>query len=70
MQNRGNFYCIGKNDVVFEPVVSGPSYVRIKGNKIVNLHVSRKCDLAEFLNTPLLHMYNMVYMYFIQDLLT
>lgn len=32
MKDRGNFYCIGKNNVVFEPVISGPSYVRIKGN--------------------------------------
>ncbi|VVC34321.1 Hypothetical protein CINCED_3A013515 [Cinara cedri] len=30
MKNRGNFYCIGKNDFVWEPVMSGPSYVRIK----------------------------------------
>lgn len=46
MQDRGNFYCIGKNNIVFDPVVSSPSYVRIKGNKIyvVNLHVhGRAC---------------------------
>lgn len=30
MKNRGNFYCSGKNAVVFDPVLSGASYVRIK----------------------------------------
>jgi len=30
MKDRGNFYCIGKNTVVYAPVISGPSYVRIK----------------------------------------
>lgn len=31
MKNRGNFFCSGKNAVVFDPVISGASYVRIKG---------------------------------------
>ncbi|KAL5244468.1 hypothetical protein ACI65C_011878 [Semiaphis heraclei] len=30
MKDRGNFICSGKNSVVFEPVHSAPSYVRIK----------------------------------------
>lgn len=34
MKDRGNFICSGKNSVVFEPVHSAPSYVRIKGNKL------------------------------------
>lgn len=32
MKNRGNFYCSGKNAVVYSAVSSGPAYVRIKGN--------------------------------------
>lgn len=35
LKNRGNFYCSGKNTVVFDPVISGASYVRIKGKKII-----------------------------------
>lgn len=31
MDNRGEFVCIGKNDVVKNAVRSNPSYVRIKG---------------------------------------
>lgn len=34
MKDRGNFICSGKNSVVFEPVNSAASYVRIKGNKL------------------------------------
>ncbi|XP_025408248.1 neuroplastin isoform X2 [Sipha flava] len=30
MKDRGNFYCTGKNSVFLDPVVSDPSYVRIK----------------------------------------
>lgn len=33
MNDRGNFYCIGKNSVDSETVISHASYVRIKGKK-------------------------------------
>lgn len=37
MNNRGNFYCVGKSNIAVEPVVSAPSYVRIKGNlRLIN----------------------------------
>lgn len=42
MKDRGNFYCIGKNTVVYEPVVSGACYVRIKGK---NPHI---CNLLSY----------------------
>lgn len=34
MDNRGDYYCSGKNKYFPDPVMSNPSYVRIKGNKI------------------------------------
>lgn len=45
MKDRGNFYCTGKNFVFFDPVVSDPSYVRIKGNKIKTYYL---CSFINF----------------------